>query len=97
MQANRKIVRAISIGLLVVGLSLPAAAQSIWGGFEPPQGWRPPSLHPEGVTLEAKPLGSGVYALISNQPPVDNSGFIVGENGVTEGSYGRDSSGFPRP
>jgi hypothetical protein len=27
-------------------------------------------------------LAPGVYALISNNPPTDNSGFVVGENGV---------------
>jgi cyclase len=32
--------------------------------------------------LVTKRLGKGVYALISSRPPVDNSGFIVGEKGV---------------
>ncbi len=51
-------------------------------GFEPPAGWVPPPLDPTGVELETRPLGPGVYALLSNQPPVDNSGFVVGERGV---------------
>ncbi|MEE8502689.1 MAG: MBL fold metallo-hydrolase [Kiloniellales bacterium] len=59
-----------------------AAAQLSFGGFAPPEGWLPPPIHPAGVQLETRELGPGVYALLSNQPPVDNSGFVVGERGV---------------
>ena len=34
------------------------------------------------MQLETRELGPGVYALLSNRPPVDNSGFVVGERGV---------------
>ncbi len=61
----------------------PAAAQeNSFGGFEPPAGWLPPPLDPTGVQLQTKQLAPGVYALLSTRPPVDNSGFIVGEKGV---------------
>ena len=59
-----------------------AAAQKSFGGFEPPKGWLPPPLDPTGVQLETRELAPGVYALLSNRPPVDNSGFVVGERGV---------------
>ncbi|MGI9378927.1 MAG: MBL fold metallo-hydrolase [Methyloligellaceae bacterium] len=52
------------------------------GNFVPPRGWQPPPLNPKGVQLQTKKIGSGVYALLSNKPPVDNSGFIVGRDGV---------------
>lgn len=58
------------------------AAVPSWGGFEPPKGWLPPPLSPAGVKLQTKQLSPGVYALLSNRPPVDNSGFVVGERGV---------------
>src|SRR5712691_2204504 len=45
-------------------------------------GFVAPPLNPRGVQLETKQLGSGVYALIASRPPVDNSGFVVGERGV---------------
>ncbi len=32
--------------------------------------------------LETRELAPGVYALVSNKPPTDNSGFVVGEEGV---------------
>lgn len=41
-----------------------------------------PMLDPAGVTLETRELASGVYALLSNTGPIDNSGFVVGERGV---------------
>jgi cyclase len=41
-----------------------------------------PPLHPGGAELVPKELGPGVYALVSTRPPVDNSGFVVGERGV---------------
>ncbi len=47
-----------------------------------PAGFIPPPLHPEGIKLVTKPLGNNVYALLSNHPGVDNSGFIVGERAV---------------
>ena len=46
------------------------------------EGFPPPPLHPEGVVLETRELAPGVYALVSNKPPTDNSGFVVGEKGV---------------
>ena len=46
------------------------------------QGFLPPPLHPKGVRLETKELAPGVYALLSNRPGVDNSGFVVGDRGV---------------
>ena len=66
----------------VIGFALPAAAQQSFGDFEAPQGWLPPPLNPTGVQLETTKLGPGVYALLSNKPPVDNAGFVVGERGV---------------
>jgi cyclase len=47
-----------------------------------PQGFIPPPLNPTGVRLETKELAPGVYGLLSSKPPVDNSGFVVGEHGV---------------
>ncbi|MGH7541087.1 MAG: MBL fold metallo-hydrolase [Gemmatimonadota bacterium] len=47
-----------------------------------PAGFTPPPLHPAGATLTTTRLAPGVYALLSDRPPVDNSGFIVGETGV---------------
>src|SRR5262249_45980982 len=42
----------------------------------------PPPLNPSGARLETKELAPGVYGLLSSKPPVDNSGFVVGEHGV---------------
>ncbi len=61
--------------LLLSVLALPAAAQA-------PEGFIPPPLNPTGVRLETKELAPGIYALLSSKPPVDNSGFVVGERGV---------------
>jgi hypothetical protein len=47
-----------------------------------PQGFIPPPLNPTGVRLETKELAPGIYGLLSSKPPVDNSGFVVGEHGV---------------
>ena len=47
-----------------------------------PQGFIPPPLNPTGVRLETKELARGIYGLLSSKPPVDNSGFVVGEHGV---------------
>jgi cyclase len=74
--------RVAAAVLIVAGLALPAAAETSFGGFAPPAGWLPPPLDPSGVEFETRELGPGVYALLSNQPPVDNSGFVVGERGV---------------
>ena len=68
--------------LVAMRLAQPSAAQDSSGGFVPPEGWAPPPLDPAGVQLETRELGPGVYALLSNRPPVDNSGFVVGERGV---------------
>lgn len=46
------------------------------------EGFPVPPLHPAGAVLETHELAPGVYALISNKPPTDNSGFVVGEKGV---------------
>ena len=59
-----------------------AARTAPFGDFEPPRGWMPPPLNPAGVQLQTKKIGAGVYALLSNKPPVDNSGFIVGQERV---------------
>ncbi len=67
--------------LLLAALALPAAAQES-EGLVGPEGFIPPPLHPAGAQLETKQLAPGVYALLSNKPPVDNSGFVVGERGV---------------
>ncbi len=76
--------RAAMAAWIAIGLAAPAAAatQQSFGGFEPPAGWLPPSLDPTGVQLQTKELAPGVYALLSPKPPVDNSGFVVGERGV---------------
>ena len=47
-----------------------------------PQGFIVPPLNPAGARLETKELARGIYGLLSSKPPVDNSGFIVGERGV---------------
>jgi len=64
-----KHITAIILGLiLVVGCTSPSSAQ----GF----------FDPTGVELETRELTAGVYALLSKDPLVDNSGFVVGERGV---------------
>src|SRR5712664_3690111 len=45
-------------------------------------GFIAPPLNPSGARLETKELAPGVYGLLSSKPPVDNSGFVVGEHGV---------------
>ena len=47
-----------------------------------PPGFIPPPLNPTEARLETKELAPGVYGLLSSKPPVDNSGFVVGEHGV---------------
>lgn len=81
-KSKSNVIRIAVQALLVSSLALPSAAQESFGGFRPPKGWQPPTLDPAGVQLETKALGDGVYALLSNRPPVDNSGFVVGERGV---------------
>ena len=51
-----------------------------WKDF--PKGFTPFFLDPTGADLEIKEISKGVYALLSSIPNVDNTGFVVGENGV---------------
>ena len=83
METIRRFGGFAAAALIAAGLAFPAAAaQTSFGGFEPPEGWLPPPIDPTGVQLETRELAPGVYALLSNRPPVDNSGFVVGERGV---------------
>ncbi len=75
MKTLLKIVFAAAAALLITGSSL-ARAQEI------PEGFFVPPLNPTGATLVTQELSPGVYALLSDKPPVDNSGFVVGERGV---------------
>ncbi len=70
------------VAMVLVVLLLPASAEQRPLNLDSPAGFISPPLHPEGITLVTRPLGSDVYALLSNHPGVDNSGFIVGEQGV---------------
>ena len=45
-------------------------------------GFIPPPLDPSGVKLETVELYDGVFALMSNTPFADNSGFVVGDDFV---------------
>lgn len=47
-----------------------------------PEWFIPPNLDPAGVSLEPVELVGGVFALLADRPPVNNSGFIVGERAV---------------
>jgi cyclase len=49
---------------------------------ERPAGFEPPNLDPEGLVLQPRELGAGVYALMANVPPKDNNGVIIGRDGV---------------
>ncbi len=60
---------------LLTAFATPATAQA-------PGGFVAPPLNPTGTSLETRELAPGVYALLSTRPPVDNSGFVVGERGV---------------
>lgn len=81
MQAQqRRTWTVLSFILLVVWVRLLAAQPA--GAGAAPEGFIPPPLHPEGAQLVTKELAPGVYALLASKPPVDNSGFIVGERGV---------------
>ncbi|MEE8172735.1 MAG: MBL fold metallo-hydrolase [Alphaproteobacteria bacterium] len=74
---------ALAIGafaLLTVGQLTAARAEPAPGSIA--EGFPVPPLHPEGTVLETRELAPGVYALVSNKPPTDNSGFVVGEKGV---------------
>ena len=74
---------ALAIGafaLLSFGQIVAARAEAAPSALA--EGFPPPPLHPEGVVLETRELAPGVYALVSNKPPTDNSGFVVGEEGV---------------
>jgi cyclase len=51
-----------------------------WSDF--PDGFTPFFLNPTGAHLETRELGTGVYALLSSIPNVDNAGFVVGEREV---------------
>ncbi len=70
--------------LLLFLCALPLTAQSPAAGEQiaTPAGFLPPPLHPAGAQLVTQELAPGVYALVSTKPPVDNSGFVVGERGV---------------
>src|ERR1700722_11785554 len=62
---------------LIPAVLLPPEAM-----LQAPQGFIPPPINPTGTRLETKELAVGVYGLLSDRPPVDNSGFVVGEHGV---------------
>ena len=47
-----------------------------------PEWFIPPPLDPSGVKLETVELYDGVFALMSNTPFADNSGFVVGDDFV---------------
>ena len=47
-----------------------------------PEWFIPPPLDPTGVELETLEIDEGVFALLSNTPFADNTGFVVGENSV---------------
>jgi cyclase len=48
--------------------------------FERPTHYFGPNLDPTNVTFRTRAFAPGVYALIANPMPRDNSGLIVGEN-----------------
>jgi hypothetical protein len=79
--------RTARLGLCLLfgsGLTVAAADQPrlVERANAAPEGFVPPPLHPDGARLETKQLAPGVYALVSTKPPVDNSGFVVGERGA---------------
>ncbi len=74
---------ALAVGAFALFTVSPlAAAHAETAPSTLAEGFPPPPLHPEGVVLETRELAPGVYALVSNKPPTDNSGFVVGEEGV---------------
>jgi glyoxylase-like metal-dependent hydrolase (beta-lactamase superfamily II) len=87
MKLQQTLSWALMLGIALTGTHSPAFADTpqfaaLFDGFEPPKGWLLPPIQPEGAKFTTEDLGDGVYALISTKPPVDNSGFIVGDNGV---------------
>ena len=70
----------VAFALVTVGQPGVGRGESAPGTL--PEGFPLPPLHPEGVVLETRELAPGVYALVSNKPPTDNSGFVVGDEGV---------------
>ena len=75
MKTLLKMVFAAATAFLITGSSL-ARAQEI------PEGFFLPPINPTGSTLVTQELSPGVYALLCDKPPVDNSGFVVGKRGV---------------
>ena len=75
MKTLLKMVFAAATALLITGSSLTRAQEIPEGFFLPP-------INPTGATLVTQELSPGVYALLSDKPPVDNSGFVVGKRGV---------------
>ena len=47
---------------------------------ERPPGYQGPNLSPRGLVLKPRRLGPGVWALLANLPPKDNSGLLVGDH-----------------
>ena len=47
--------------------------------FERPAGYVGPNLNPENLHFQARAFAEGVYALLANPMPCDNSGLIVGQ------------------
>lgn len=84
MQTQRFILAMVL--LVLFGAFQEGAAQQRHRHHNPfhnaPEGVIVPPLNPEGTTLHTQQLGDGVYALVSDKPPVDNAGFVVGEKGV---------------
>ena len=74
---------ALAIGAFVLfsaGQLTAARAESAPSAIA--EGFPVPPLHPGEAVLETRELAPGVYALVSNKPPINNSGFVVGEKGV---------------
>ena len=79
----RRAARALVIGAFALFAFGPlATAHAETAPSTLAEGFPPPPLHPEGIVLETRELAPGVYALVSNKPPTDNSGFVVGDKGV---------------
>ncbi len=72
---------AFILGLLAI-VSVAGSVGGELGAMERLIKFPPPPIHPGGVVLETRELAPGVYALLASRPPVDNSGFIVGQRGV---------------
>ncbi len=80
-----------SFALAVGAIALMLGSSAVAGPTHPevndfmtgaPEGFVPPPLHPQGTELSTRKLGEGVYALVSGRIAVDNSGFVVGRDGV---------------